>query len=468
LIGVARAKKTKCAVDGEWVFRGYGYTSAATGCAGEAYGAANGISGTDAVLFYAPMALGPGNPNTLYFGTDRLYRSTDRGDNMTLVSQGPLQSGYPVTAIGISRQDDNVRIVGTQNGKVYATRTGSSTLTDITSSSFPANSSGSSSQYVSRAIIDPNNSTVAYVAFSYYAPAGKGIWKSTDITSSAGWTAASNGIPSVPINALVVDPENSNNLFAGTDIGVYLSTDGGANWSPYSSGLPRVAVFGMAITPLHTLRIATHGRGMWETNEGPLPIQIASLYATIVDAQNVRLDWTTVTETNNYGFYIERRQEQSAGYRTVSDLIPGNGTTIQEYAYSWYDSSLTPGVYFYRIRQVDLNGQTVYSNPITMTITGVLSVHDRANKYEFSLLQNYPNPFNPKTTITFTVERQDHATLRIYNALGQEVLKLFDGPAQPGQTYNLDFDASRFSSGIYLCQIVTENHLAVRKMLLQK
>ena len=59
----------------------------------------------DTVLFYAPMALGPGTPNTLYFGTDRLYRSINRGSTMTLVSQGPFQAGAAVSAIGISPQE---------------------------------------------------------------------------------------------------------------------------------------------------------------------------------------------------------------------------------------------------------------------------------------------------------------------------------------------------------------------------
>src|SRR5205823_1027526 len=78
--------------------------------------------------------------------------------------------------------------------------------------------------------------------------------------------------PDVPVNAFVVDPNNSNNLFAGTDIGVFNSTDGGATWNPFGTGLPRVAVFDMAIqNPNRVLRIATHGRGMWEVSLGANP-----------------------------------------------------------------------------------------------------------------------------------------------------------------------------------------------------
>src|SRR5712692_8729367 len=110
-------------------------------CDGTASLLNNGISRTDAVLFYAPMALGPGAPNTVYFGTDRLYRSTDRGDHMTVVSQAPIVSGpvSPISTIAISPQFDTYRIVGLQNGQVWATSTGSSSLVNITGGSFPSN-----------------------------------------------------------------------------------------------------------------------------------------------------------------------------------------------------------------------------------------------------------------------------------------------------------------------------------------
>src|SRR6185503_13527979 len=120
-----------------------GWAATFRGCSGA--NANNGFRCADNVLFYAPMEQGPGKPNnTLYFGTDRLYRSTNRGDAMVLASQGPLVpsapagSGVVVTTIGISPQDDNVRIVGMRDGHVFATVTGSATLTDVTGANFPA------------------------------------------------------------------------------------------------------------------------------------------------------------------------------------------------------------------------------------------------------------------------------------------------------------------------------------------
>ena len=221
-------------------------------------GTRNGIKCTDsAVLFYAPMTLGPGTPNTLYYGSDKIYRSSNGGTSMSAVSQ-TFTSGVAVSAIGISPQNDAVRIVGLEDGKVFKTTTGATTLTNVT----PAGNT----KYVARAVIDPNNQNTAYVTLSGFfgADNGQHIYKTTNLNATTPtWTVAGVGIPDVPVDGFIVD-KATGNLYAGTDIGVYMSTDGGASWTAFSTGLPRVAVFDLAITANRVLRIATHGRGMWE------------------------------------------------------------------------------------------------------------------------------------------------------------------------------------------------------------
>ncbi len=217
----------------------------------------NGINCSDTTRFYAPMVGGPGDPGTLYFGTNRLYRSADLGTTMVDVS-GVLPSN--VTAIGIAPQNDDVRLVGLQNGQVFLSTTGdATTMTNITGTIPP--------RYVGRVAIDPTNANVAYVCLNGYGlAAGHHVWKTTNLLSGAPtWVPAGAGIPDVPVNSFAIDPANTQTIFAGTDIGVFRSEDGGANWQPFNNGLPRVPVFGMEFHAIHrVLRIATHGRGFYE------------------------------------------------------------------------------------------------------------------------------------------------------------------------------------------------------------
>lgn len=221
----------------------------------------NGINCTDPVLFYAPLESGPGNPNSVYYGTDRLYRTADLGTNHTIVSQA---FGTPISSIGISPQDDNIRIIGLSNGTLMGTTNGSTTLTDLDPSNQVTNG------FISRTVIDPSNSAVAYVTISNFG--APNVFKTTNLTSGTPtWTNISGTIPQVAVSSFVVHPTNSNIIYAGTDIGVYVSTNAGGSWAPFGTGLPRVAVFGMAITngSPRKLRIATHGKGMYEIAADP-------------------------------------------------------------------------------------------------------------------------------------------------------------------------------------------------------
>jgi hypothetical protein len=289
LVGFAEVDTVAGATDGNWNF---------FGCQGAT---ANGITCADAVNFYAPMALGPGNPNTHYYGSDRLYRSTNKGVNNTVVSQAPLTATIPISSIAISPQDDNYRFVGLNNGALFFTTTGSSTLTSLdpvgVGSMIPDN-------YVGRVFFDPNNKNTAYVCLGGYmgslTAANSHVWKITNLNTTPVLTGINGsgitGLPDVPINAFVVDPQQSNRLFVGTDIGVYISEDAGGSWSPYGTGLPRVAVFGMAIQNVkRVLRIATHGRGMWEIPLfGPTATD-GTIGGTITDTNGAPLAGTTIS-----------------------------------------------------------------------------------------------------------------------------------------------------------------------------
>jgi hypothetical protein len=115
---------------------------------------------------------------------------------------------------------------------------------------------------------------------------------------------------------------------------------------------------------------------------------------------------------------------------------------------------------------VDLDGTVHYTQPVSVSIT-VLAVRETA-PIEFRVHQNYPNPFNPTTTIKFSVEKQERTTVSIFNVLGQEVARLFEGIAEPGYYYSVAVDGTMLSSGVYFYRVATESRAEVRRMLLLK
>jgi photosystem II stability/assembly factor-like uncharacterized protein len=269
-MGFARVTNVASATEGNWQGFGCGFGGFI----------ANGITcAASAIQFYAPLARGPGNPNTLYFGSDQLWRSANLGVTMPAASQ-VLQTGQSITTIGISPADDNFRIVGLRNGQIWATTTGSTTMVNVTNAGMPPPNplDTQARRPVGRALFHPTDPNTAWVAFGGYGvPAGQHIWKTTNLPGGATtWVASGNGIPDVPVNGMTVDPAQPNTLYAATDIGVFATIDGGATWFPYSEGLPRVAVFDIAFQNAATrvLRIATHGRGIWERTPLPIPVEL--------------------------------------------------------------------------------------------------------------------------------------------------------------------------------------------------
>lgn len=294
--------------EGSWARRGCS-TSGAT---------VNGITCNGVIRFYAPLEQGPGTPNTVYYGSDRLYRSDDTGLTHTVVSQNPIVSGIPLTAIGIAPQDDRIRITGLSNGALWGTTTGSTVLANLD----PGNAIPNGA--IARVVIDPQNADIAYVTLSAFGVIN--VWRTGNLSSAAPtWTSAATGLPQVPVNALVVDPLMSSILYAGTDIGVFVSADSGSSWIPFGTSLPRVAVFDMAKTAGNMIRIATHGRGMWQIPAvvtDPRPVTISGRVLTpdgrglrnavvsIIDSRAVRRTATT----SSFGVYTFTEVASGANY----------------------------------------------------------------------------------------------------------------------------------------------------------
>jgi hypothetical protein len=186
-----------------------------------------------------------------------------------------------------------------------------------------------------------------------------------------------------------------------------------------------------------------------------VPVELTSFTAVDKNGQVV-LNWTTATELNNQMFEIERRSSESQ-YITIG-YVDGYGTTTEPKEYSFIDNSSQAGTFFYRLKQIDFGGRYEYSDEIEVVVTGPLS---------FDLEQNYPNPFNPSTLIKYSIPEGGFVTLDAYNLLGEKVATLVNEVQEAGR-YEVNFDASKLASGIYVYSLRSGSFNSAKKMLLMK
>ena len=191
------------------------------------------------------------------------------------------------------------------------------------------------------------------------------------------------------------------------------------------------------------------------TSSDPLPVELVSFNAS-VSGTTVNLQWQTATELNNGGFAVERKTNSDW---TQIGFVNGHGTTTepQNYFYADQISNINSNTIYYRLKQIDFNGTFEYSDIVEVDVVPV----------EFSLNQNYPNPFNPSTKITYTLASKSTVTLKVYDTIGNEVASLVNQEQEAG-SYEINFDATSLTSGVYFYKINAGNFVSVKKMLLLK
>lgn len=179
-----------------------------------------------------------------------------------------------------------------------------------------------------------------------------------------------------------------------------------------------------------------------------LPVEIA-YFNSFVKENNVALNWGTTWELNNSGFEIERSNVTGieAGEWKKVGFINGNGTTSEEKHYKFEDKKLAAGVYKYRLKQVDYNGNYEYHSLQGDVIVGAPKI--------FEVSQNYPNPSNPKTKIDFQIPIDGNISLSVYDIAGKEIAVLVDG-FKTADFYSVEFDGSDLASGIYFYRIIAK------------
>ena len=195
--------------------------------------------------------------------------------------------------------------------------------------------------------------------------------------------------------------------------------------------------------------------GADENLVSPLPVELTAFSAR-TSGRQVYLNWNTATEVRNYGFNIERMKEK--GEWEVISFISGKGNSNSPADYSFIDKKPSCGNLSYRLEQLDVDGAKSYSKTVSVKV-------DFPTR--FDLLQNYPNPFNAFTIISYDVPELSRVKLTVYDALGREIVKLFDEEKEPG-IYSMPFAGGDFSSGVYYYRLEGKGFAKTCKMLMIK
>ncbi|MCG2419458.1 T9SS type A sorting domain-containing protein [Aequorivita sp. F47161] len=240
----------------------YGALGKSTNNGGSFSNATNGISGGDRKNWDTPITFDPSNSQTLYYGTNKLYKTTNAAGNWSAISpdltDGPHTGNLTfgtITTISVSPLDNEIIFVGTDDGKAWVTQDGGSNWTDV--------STGVPNRWVTKVLASREDPNTVYLTLSGYR-FGEGVghvYKSNDLGNN--WFDISSTLPDIPVNDL--EQDSFGNLFVATDVGVLATNDEGVNWTVLGENLPSVVVTDLFIHEgSQFLFAATFGRSSYK------------------------------------------------------------------------------------------------------------------------------------------------------------------------------------------------------------
>lgn len=439
-----------------------------------------GSVGDSRTAFVAPLAISKSNNQVMYVATDNLHVSTNGGATW---SGSALGRGAPATtpnnfidkihktgiALAISPtnakklyvsvspfaqyDNDQDNLYYTPSANVLKTTTGNTPFTSIMGSS-PNNLPD---RYIMDFAINPKNDDSVWVVVGgfgtphvYMTGNGGATWISKDPGPSG------DGLPDVPANAILFDPNNPKIIYVGNDFGVYLSTDEGATWQDFNRGLwDATQVVDLVPGPNNKLRAATHGKGMFETVLYSIILPVSLLNFTGEDqGDHIQLNWQTLQENTLSHFELERSTD-GTNFSRVAFVWPRGGTGQNSYMYNDYDerrlAAQGQNHLQYRLKSLDLNGNSTWSNIVSINLATTSSVTLIGTAFESSL------------KIRVISDISQTVTLQLYDMSGKLLLNKNIPVTIGTNEINLDH-LSGLARGLYLLTTRTRKQQFTQKV----
>jgi len=316
--------------------------------------ALDGIEDSDRRNWSTPVVMDPVDPEILYYGTYRIYKTTN-GTNFWNVISEDLTDGPPtgytyhtVTTISVSPLITDIIYAGTDDGNVWITTNGGGQWNRI--------DAGLPDRWVTRVHASPSETGTAYVTFSGYR------WNEylphVFMTTNYGqnWNDISGNLPEVPVNVIIEDPEYPERLFIGTDFGVFYTENRGIDWLPLGTEIPLCSVNDMKLhNPSRILVAGTHGRSMYKMELDSITVNVEPPIADIQPDKFAIFDASPnpFNAATKIRFKLENAGEvRLAVYdvqgREVANLMYGYKDS-GEYNIVWNAEGLSSGTYFAKL-----------------------------------------------------------------------------------------------------------------------
>jgi photosystem II stability/assembly factor-like uncharacterized protein len=377
-------------------------------------------------MWIAPYVMNPVNTETMYIGAKAgVKKSLTGGTFMSWVNvSAPMLDS--VIAIAATIADTNV-VYAAKLNKIAKTVNGGSVWTDITST-LPVANAG-----ITYIAISNTNANRVYVTFSGYAQ-GEKVYTSAD--GGLTWNNYSGTLPNVPVNCISYVNGTNDQVYIGTDLGVFYRDAGSSDWLPFNNGLPNVIVNHLDIHyATQKIRAGTYGRGLWEADlliTGVLPIELIEFAGEYHSTQNVvELNWTTSSESNCDKFQLQKSID--GGIFNSIATIPCAGTTSVMHEYYYTDLHPFNSKNYYRLKQLDYNGSESFSAVISVNVSSkAMPLVLFPNPAKSQLLLDYPG----KTGIISII---DIAGRTVYTCTMDKEKSLI----------GFTIDVTRFAKGFY-------------------
>jgi uncharacterized protein (TIGR03437 family) len=300
------------------------------------------FTGDRATIICPPLAIDPSNHLRLYFGTYRVYQSSNGASSWDPISSDLTFGNGTLSTIAVAPGDSNTVYVGTSNGIVQVTTNAGA------SAAWTDRTSGLPNRSVTQIAVSSLNPLVAFVTFSGFSGFGdtQGHVFQT-VNGGASWSDISGNLPNSPADGIVIDPDQSNTLYVATDIGVFATVDGGTTWDPPGSGLPGGAVTALALhRSTRILRAATHGRSVWDLQlAAPAPPAISAAPSSLQLAYTIggaAPASQSIQIVNGGGGTLAWSASSNAAWLTVT---PASGTAPSTLSVSVNPANLSAGSY---------------------------------------------------------------------------------------------------------------------------